>query len=197
MMNDDTLLYEISLGNETAFSRFFNLHRDKVYGYLLSFVKLHEIAEELTLDVFFKIWQKKETLQVVHEPQAYLFTISKNKALDFLKTASRHAQVQQWIAEQIRTVQQGIATANAAQQLEHKELLTLVLNELSPQRRVILTLSRVEGLTHDEIARRLNISRSTVKNTISHTLKTLEQLRRTLGVETCWLLFLAERFWQR
>lgn len=59
MIDDEGLLLSISRGDEIALGRFFDLYKAKVYGYLLSFVKLQEVAEELTLDVFLKIWQKK------------------------------------------------------------------------------------------------------------------------------------------
>ncbi|MBO9619686.1 MAG: sigma-70 family RNA polymerase sigma factor [Niabella sp.] len=190
MINDTGLLLAISTGDETAFSRFFDLYKTKVYGYLLSFVKLQEVAEELTLDVFLKVWQKKEILAEVKEPAAFLFVVSKRKALDFLKMAARDQRLQQLIADHIaaatQSEQEQVSITN---QLEQKELVEQLLKELSPQRKEILTLSRLEGLSHVEIAQKLHISRNTVKNTITQSLKHLERVFDGNSMETCWIIF--------
>ncbi|AHF16128.1 RNA polymerase [Niabella soli DSM 19437] len=191
MIDDEGLLLSISRGDEIALGRFFDLYKAKVYGYLLSFVKLQEVAEELTLDVFLKIWQKKELLAEVKEPAAFLFVISKHKALDFLKAAARNARLQQLITDHITNASQSEqAQTSIAKHLEQKELITQLLNELSPQRKEILILSRLEGLSHVEIAQKLKISRNTVKNTITQTLRHLERVFNGNSIETCWIVFI-------
>jgi len=59
---------------------------------------------------------------------------------------------------------------------ENERRLQLALDHLSPQQKLIFTLSRHQGMKHEEIASRLNISRNTVKTHLVHALKTLRDL---------------------
>lgn len=191
MKGQQNLLILLANGNEEAFNKFFYLKKDKIYHLLLASVKLPEIAEELTIDVFLKIWQKREALPEVENIDAFLFTICKRKALDFFKSAARDKKLQALINDQIlREAQQPAIESNSLLSLESKELVEMLFKKLSPQRKAILMLSRVEGLSHKEISEELNISQNTVKNTITQTLKLLEPLKRKLWLETCWIVFI-------
>ncbi|WP_157558113.1 RNA polymerase sigma factor [Niabella aurantiaca] len=191
MENNGNLYKLLSKGDETSFSRFFSKYKEKVYGFLLLFVKVPETAEEITIDVFLRIWQKRASLPEVIDMDAFLFTICKRKALDFLRKTSREKKVQQQIHESFERHQKNTAAASDAHAvLESRELAEMLFRSLSPQRKNILILSRIEGLSHKEISQRLNISQSTVKNTIVQAMKALEPLKDKLRIESCWLVFL-------
>jgi len=192
-MKKNNHLYErLSKGDEVAFSHFFSMYREKVYHFVLLVVKAPEIAEEATIDVFLKLWQKRSALPGVNDMDAFLFIVAKRKALDFLEKASKDKKIQKMISESWS--EYSAASPNPHASMEHKELAEKVLSSLSPQRKAILMLSRVDGLSHKEISKQLNISQNTVKNTISQAIKSLESLKKKLWIETkrvgqqyCWL----------
>ena len=168
-MDEATLLYEISQGNELAFKTLFNRHRDKLYNYLFRITKSKEIAEEIVIDVFLKLWQGRDLVVEIKNAEAFLHKVACNKALDFLRMAARHKRLQEFIKQEIMT--RSVRRDEALQENECRDLLNKAMEQLSPQRRHIFSLSRDHGLSHEEIASQLNLSRHTVRNTIAEGLK--------------------------
>lgn len=176
---DDTLLLQqIAQGDQAAFNRLFERHRAKLYDYLFDITKSREIAEELLMDVFLKIWYGRELAPQIQNVDAFLGRIAHNKAINFLTTTARRKHLQQLVAY-------GMAASveNAAEQIleekEYQQFLQEALTQLSPQRRLVFTLSREKGLTHDEIARELQLSRQTVKNHMTEALKSIREFLTT------------------
>lgn len=172
-LDEVALLKSISEGDESAFERFFIAYRDKLYNYLFRITKSGEIAEELVIDVFLKFWLRREMVAEIEDVDAYLYKIAYNKAIDFFRQASRHAELQKLISRQME-----ITTKEADHMLlehEYQDMLSGAIEKLSPQRRLIFTMSRVDDLSHEEIASKLNLSQHTVKNAI---IKSLQVLRK-------------------
>jgi len=170
MSNDYELLCETSIGNEVAFSQLFEKHRGKLFNYLLRVTKSKEITEEIIIDVFMKIWMGKELLPDVKNFEAFLCVVAKNKSMDFFRIAARDERLQKMVGNRI-TQEQENQTDNIILEKEYKTILEQALSKLSPQRKQIFYLSREQGLTHDQIAKHLNLSRNTVRNTMAETLK--------------------------
>ena len=168
-MDEATLLYEISRGNELAFKTLFERHRDKLYNYLFRITKSKEIAEEIVIDVFLKLWQGRDLVVEIKNIEAFLHKVACNKALDFLRMAARHKRLQEFVKQEIMA--RPAQPNETLQENECRDLLNKAMQQLSPQRRHIFSLSRDHGLTHEEIASRLNLSRHTVRNTIAEGLK--------------------------
>ncbi|MDH7461159.1 RNA polymerase sigma-70 factor [Chitinophagaceae bacterium 26-R-25] len=171
--DDAELLKSISEGDESAFERFFVAYRDKLYNYLFRITKSNEIAEELVIDVFLKFWLRREMVAEIEDLDAYLHKMAYNKALDFFRQASRHTELQKLISRQME-----ITVKDADHVLlehEYQNILSGAIEKLSPQRKLIFTMSRVDELSHEEIASKLNLSEHTVKNAI---VKSLQVLRK-------------------
>jgi len=192
-MEKDSHLYQrLSKGDEAAFSQFFSMYRERVHYFVSLVVKIPEIAEEVTIDIFLKLWEKRLELPGINDMDAFLFIIAKRKAIDFLKKASKDKKIKKIISENWPVPMD--VGPNSYTSVEYKELMETVLNTLPPQRRSILILSRVDGLSHKEISSQLNISQNTVKNTISQAVKSLEPLKNKLWTETCWFVSLSVLF---
>lgn len=175
MTEEFTLLKRVAEGDETAFKCIFDMHRDKLYNYLYRVTKSREIAEEIVIDVFLKLWMGRELIQDIYNLDAFLRKVAHNKALDYFRIASRNNAMQKMIRQEIEMAQETAADHQLLSK-ESDEIFHNAIKKLSPQRRIVFTLSRVEGLTHDEIARKLNLSRNTVRNTISDTLKHMKDV---------------------
>ena len=172
-MDESTLLYEISQGNELAFKTLFNRHRNKLYNYLFGITKSTEIAEEIVIDVFLKLWQGRDLLVEIKNVEAFLHKVACNKALDFLRLAARHKRLQEFVKQEIMT--RAARPDEALQENECRDLLNKAMEQLSPQRRLIFSLSRDHGLSHEEIASQLHLSRHTVRNTIAEGLRLIRR----------------------
>ena len=183
MFRDKNLTSSICINDEISFQEFFQQWYGKLYAYLLKLVKSKDIADELTTDIFLKIWRDKEDIPVIQNADAYLFRVAHNKAIDFFRKTSRDAQVQKIIAKQIQT-DQAPSADHFVLEAENEQLFRKAIECLSPQRRDIFLLSRVNGLTHEQIADKMNLSRNTVRNTIAESLKNIRQFlgSNTVGI---------------
>ena len=181
MEKDCELLKEIASGNENAFKIFFEMHKDKLFHFLLKVCKSREMADEILNDVFFKIWMGRELIVEVQNMDAFLFTVAKNKAMDFFRIASRNKKLQQFITERMDTFKEKEADFNLLDH-EYKKILKNAIGQLSPKRREIFILSREHGMTHDQIAQHLHLSRNTVRNTMAESLKTIRHYLVQNGV---------------
>lgn len=188
MDKDSILLHEIASGNEAAFRMLFDARYEKLFNYLFHITKSREIAEEITIDVFLKLWMGRDLVKEISNLDGFLYKVAYNKALDFFRIASRNARLQRLISHEI-----GRGKAKEADHElldnEYQEILNNAIRQLSPQKRLIFTLSRKDGLTHEEIAKQLHLSRNTVRNTIAESLRIVRQFLQDKGVEGLFILF--------
>jgi RNA polymerase sigma-70 factor (ECF subfamily) len=185
---DTSLLYEIASGNEDAFELLFEQQRGRLYNYMLKITKSKVVAEEIVLDVFLKLWIGRELLPEIKNMDAFLNKVAYNKALDFLKIASRKKEIHRLVAKQIETCQEQEADHKLLDS-EYQSILKKALDQLSPQRRIIFTLSRMEGLTNEEIAQQLQLSRNTVRNTLHESLQSIREYLRQNNLLSMIILF--------
>jgi RNA polymerase sigma-70 factor (ECF subfamily) len=174
MDKDSVLLHEIAAGNEAAFKALFEAHYEKLFNYLFRITKSREIAEELVIDVFLKLWTGRELVKEIQNLDGFLYKVAYNKALDFFRIASRNARLQKLIIHEMENDNAREADYDLLEN-DYRDILNNAIRQLSPQKRLIFTLSRKEGLTHEEIARQLHLSRNTVRNTIAESLKSIRQ----------------------
>lgn len=71
-----------------AFAAIYKRYYQDVYRYLLILVKVPEIAEDLTHEVFLRIWDRRNQMQIEHSFKSYLLRISHNKAVDMFRKAA-------------------------------------------------------------------------------------------------------------
>jgi len=168
-----SLHQRLASGDELAFKLFFQKNRPRLFTYIYKVVKSREIAEELVLDIFVKIWSAKEILSEVENVDAFLYRMALNKSLDFLRTAAREKRIHQLLNHHMQ-YEQATATSNHDLK-EYNQQVIHCLQMLTQQQQLVLNLSREEGLTHEQIADKLNLSKNTVKNHIVTALKTMRE----------------------
>lgn len=173
-------LYQlIAEGDEQAFNVLYERHWRKLFRFLYRMTKSREMAEELTADVFLKLWIGRELVPEIHNMDGFLYQVAHRKALDFLKLAARESSLQKVISLQMigEIAESTEQPDKHLMEEEYRRIVEAAILQLSPQRKKVFTLSREEGMTHKEIARQLNLSPGTVKRTMSDA---LESIRRYL-----------------
>lgn len=139
-------------------------------------------AEDVVQDVYLKVRAAKYAEEIAN-PGAFLYKVAANLALDHRRRQQRaRARDGQWVeanhqkigAEAIVDQPEAGAAYDAKQRLTR---MIKALDGLSPQCRRVFMLHKLEGLSHRQVAARLNISTSTVEK---HMNKALKQLVRTL-----------------
>ncbi len=118
------------------------------------------MLDELTQDVFVRIWEKRARLMEVESFKGYLFMVTRNVVFNFI----RAIRVRRKVKELDETV--GVNDDDLENELLFKQYYAMAIEaveKLPPGRRKVLKMSIYEGLTLDEIAGRLGITRSGVK----------------------------------
>ena len=163
--NDQEFLQLLAGGSEKAFKVLFDTYSKRLFYYISGFIKSEQVAEELVMDVFMKIWIGREMATQINNFDAFLFRIAHNKSIDFLRSAATDLRLKELLWDQIQ-----VASAEKADDSvlvrEYEEKLRDAITLLTPQQKKVYNLSREEALTHDQIAQKLNISKATVNNHI-------------------------------
>ncbi len=191
---EDELLQAIAEGNENAFRQLFDAYKVPVFDYLVNITKSKEVSEELLSDIFLKLWLGREWIASVNNMEAFLKKVSCNKAIDYLRYVARSKKMQALIAAEINSFSGRQSPEDILLEKDYRNIIHEAIQQLSPQRKRVYTLSREHGLTHDEIARQLNLSVNTVSNHIKASLHSIKQhLKNNDTTGILILLFLLEQ----
>lgn len=136
-----------------------------------------------------KIWVGREKLPEINCFSAYLNTITRNHIYNALrKLAGEELLLEKLLSPQSAAYRPDAAIENMSLR-ELQDALQKVMATLTPQQKKVFELSRMEGLKHEEIALRLNISRETVKKHVSEALRIIRaQLQRYMQLPQFGLL---------
>jgi RNA polymerase sigma-70 factor (ECF subfamily) len=175
-----TLLDGVRQSDERAFRALFDALYAPLRRFAFSLVRDDLAAEDLVQDAFIRLWDRRERLDAELAVRAYLFRIVRNLALNSARDdATRRRLLDDPIALESAAVPRGFASpddASAGEDLSAR--LSGWLEELPPRQREALLLSRVEGLSHAEVATAMGCAPRTVNN---HLVAALQTLRRRLA----------------
>jgi RNA polymerase sigma-70 factor (ECF subfamily) len=158
---DEVLCGMIRSGDQEAFSILYDRYRNRIYGYSLKLCASPEVALDTVQEVFMKIWLRHEALDPSRPLKAYLFRAARNYVFDYLKKAVHDEKFRKRFLE---TYEEGLSSDH---ELYTKQLEALRMNAISllpSQRQLIYKMSKVEGLSNQEIAGHLGISVNTVRD---------------------------------
>ncbi|MEO6549377.1 MAG: RNA polymerase sigma-70 factor [Ferruginibacter sp.] len=182
------LLPLIAKGDEIAFKQLYDQYFTRLSAYVFKLCKSASITEDVLQEVFIKLWLNRSVCTPIESAEAYILSIAKNTTIDWLRKLSRQTTLIVDLSTQVAEC--GNAAENKLSLENLESLITKALSQLSSQKQQVFQLSKVVGFSHDEIADELHLSKSTVKNHLSETLK---HIRKHLqpGVASEVLLFLA------
>ncbi|MEI8112526.1 MAG: RNA polymerase sigma-70 factor [Bacteroidia bacterium] len=167
--SNSELILLIQKDDRVAFYHIYERYSKRLYGFVLRYIKQHEDAEEIVQEVFVKIWESRNKIDAYSSFEAFLFTIAYNTTISLLRKRTNEKKY----LEHLKSLQQADNSPDLIDEINFIELngrVQSLLNELTPRQKEIFHLSREEGLTHDEIANKLEISVNTVKKHMGNTL---------------------------
>lgn len=174
LYDEKELLRLVAGGDEAAYKIFFTKYWDHIYSTAFMFAKSAELAEDLTQEVFAKIWEKRTNLSSVEKLEGYLFVTARNIFFDSLRrkvfVASNEEYLQEYFSD---------ASASPDEKYEIKELNATIqkgIDQLPVQQQTAFRLSRFNGMSHEEIAAEMGIAKQTVKSHISRAIISLRKI---------------------
>jgi len=178
---ENTLIIGIKNGDKSAFESLFKLYYSSLCAYANNYVKDVDVSEEIVQELFFQIWQKRETLNIQTSFKSYLFRSVHNSCLNNIK----HQNIQQIHVEH-SLYQQSVNLHEFSDPLETSELQTKIrdtIDKLPKERRKIFLMIRFDNLKYAEVAEKLCISVKTVENQMGSALKFMrDELKEYLPI---------------
>ena len=163
---DERLFQRIGQDDMAAFEELYILTEKTIYAYALSIVRHHEDALDIVSDTFLKIRSAAHLYKPMGKPLAWMFTITRNLAMDRLRHNARYHDGD---FSELEFQDEFSFVENTGDRM----VLETVLTRLTEEERRIVMLHAVSGLKHREIASSLNIPLSTVLSKYKRSLKKL------------------------
>ncbi|MDR0995144.1 MAG: RNA polymerase sigma-70 factor [Tannerella sp.] len=162
------------------FRTLFLQYYPKVDSFLTALLKDEAAAKDLAQDVFVHLWEERAKLSAIRSFEAYLFSMARNAALNYMKHA---AFTSDRLADESEAAPEVPSGEERLYAREEKLLVDLAVSRMPPQRQRIYRMSREEGLKNDEIATRLGLSKKTVENHLNLALGELRKVILSFGCE--------------
>ena len=171
---DREIFQRIASDDAQAFAEFYDAYAVKLALYVSRFLGSELWAEEIVHDTFLKLWSIRETLTTVETPAAFVYRMIANRAKDHLKHQEHEVKLQQHL---VRLLQQ--SHTNTTQDLLDyqigEKLYRQAVQQLPAQRALIYKMRHEQGMSYDEIAKELELSRHTVRNLLNLALKDIRK----------------------
>ena len=170
--SSDSVLFDlVKKGDLSSFNMLFDKYWEKLYATVFSVCSDREICSEIVHDIFLNLWLKRESLQIVNF-KAYIQASARYHVYRHLKQLKNQSLEYREDLEfsELSVVNDGELNIRYS---ELEKNIERELGELPGRCREIYTLSRREHLSNDEIASRLDISKRTVENQLTHALRHL------------------------
>ena len=165
-LDDEMLLLLLTKDSEKAFEELYIRYKKKLHSFCTFMLKSADAAKDVVQDVFTIVWNSREKLNTHQSFSAYLFTVTRNRALNELRNARTIEQI-----DAISDGQQALFSEDDIESSfilkEYETILQQAIDMLPEERRRIYRLSREEGMTYKDIGEYLGISHHTVQSHIS------------------------------
>ena len=169
----------LSQGNKEAFDYIFRQMYPKIKTFISHLCKDEYEAENISQDIFMKLWINHERIKDIEDFEAYVFTMARNAALKWLRDYQRRQ------GTSIDGIQVDSSSPSEDTLLYYTELENVIgaeIEKMPPQRRTIFKLSRIDGLSHKQIAEKLGIGVRTVETHINLALRDLRKVAHIMRI---------------
>ncbi|MEJ7587254.1 MAG: sigma-70 family RNA polymerase sigma factor [Ferruginibacter sp.] len=167
-----------------AFNSLYWKYHAAIYNNALKIIRDPVIAEDIVQDVFITLWEKRNTLDPALDVSGWLFVVSHNKSISFLKQKLKESFLQSTLASPAED------TLYPPNDFSNSQVIILeqAIEQLSPQRRKVFELCKVQSRTYEEAARELKLSKHTVKEYLSGAVISIkEYIKKHPEYSTLWL----------
>jgi RNA polymerase sigma-70 factor (family 1) len=169
MDKQDILLNTDSLRDN--FDKIYILYYSRMHRFAKEYVLSNEDAENIVQDVFMLLWERRDVLNIQINLASYLFSLVKNKCLDYLRHQVIVDEYKQDLSLKLAALEQ--LNYSLSSEADVERIITDAINNLPDRCKQIFLKSRIQGKKYKEIAEELDISVNTVENQMAIALKKL------------------------
>ena len=171
---EEQLYFRFLEGDQQAFEQLVLMYKDHLIYFINRYVSDIHTAEDLAQDVFVDIYVKKENYKSSYRLKTYLYTIARNKAVDYIRKQRRQVPIVDM--EQVK--EQQIEEESLLNQFiwkEEREELLATIHLLKPNYQALITLIDFEELSYKEAAKILHKTVPQVKVSLHRARKALKE----------------------
>lgn len=179
---------KVKAGNVESFEHLYRKYFPRLFAFSMHLTRSRDDADEIVQETFIKIWETRERLNPDLPFAAYIIKIARN--LIYNKTTKRLREAD--LAFNYSQIQRNTSEVTA-EEINYNQLNTLlseVVNQLPFMQKKVFTMSRLHGMSNQEIASRLQLSQSTVENHINLATRKLKKILLRHEVYAILLLWL-------
>ena len=177
----DQIIERCLKGDQVAWAVIMDRHRRKVFNLAYKFVGRHDEAEDLTQDIFVKIFKALHTFDRRANFQTWLISISRNLCIDHYRSVrkERATMARDVDASELTPASRERGPLAQLEQSDLKEIIRRAMSELPDALRVAVTLRDLQEYSYQEIADQLHLPEGTVKSRINRgRIELARQIRR-------------------
>ena len=165
----DEIIERCLNGDQAAWEAIVRLYRRKVFNIAYKFVGRHDQAEDLTQDVFLKLYKSLDTFDRRANFQTWLISVSRNLCIDHYRSVRKERETINRDVDpaDFAPVSPDTQRRHAARAARPRRLLRQALDKLAPTLRTAVMLRDIQELTYQEIADQLQLPEGTVKSRIN------------------------------
>jgi RNA polymerase sigma factor (sigma-70 family) len=168
------IILRCAAGDSAALKRLFDAEAPRMIGVAERILRRRALAEEAMQDAFVQIWRKAESFDAkLGSGRTWLYTILRNRALNILRSESR-TELSADDAPFERASEED-DPETVVMKLGEATRLRHCLEQLEPARRKAIVLAYANGLSHGELAGKLNLPLGTIKSWIRRGMQTLKE----------------------
>jgi len=184
-------LIQLASGDKESLAFLFRKYQPQVYSYSFKFVRNREIAQEITLDVFLKLWEKRSLLCTDRSISGLLFKMTKDLSISYLRKVSKDVLLR---AEYLEDYHQSLENPTETEFTieEGRQIAQKAIADLPPRCRRVFELRYTEQLSLKQIAEEMDISIPTVKKQLK---KGRALVKGNLGAKADWMLLFLFSVW--
>jgi len=164
-LSENELVKRLQQDDVNAFDIFYRKYHQDLYFNILKLTHDSDATREILQEVFIALWEKRMSLDPGQPLPAWLFVVGYNKSINYLKKALRQS------VRIIHTDDSQLLSLPLEEEADFRDtrekLLAEAMEQLSPQKRKVFELCKLQGKTYEETARELDISKHTVKEYLS------------------------------
>jgi len=187
--NEQQLLQWVANGDRLAFEQLYEQYEGALEKYVFFITRSKEVTEEIIQDIFISVWKKREKLPTLTNFRGYLYQIARNRVITYLRSLKARYKI----------VELDHAEPGSLQTADHRilydqyfKMVLEAIERLPERKRQVFNLSLEEDLTLDEMAQRLDLSKSTVKQHLySATASIREYLHKHGDITSTLLIFIS------
>jgi len=172
VLTDSNLVSLLKQRDRNAFAEIYDRYSMMIYYKVNQMLRDENAAKDLVQDLFTSIWEKSDLIRDNVGISSYLYVASRNRVLNYIQRGKTKSDYLAEIGKYSLQV-----SDETLEKLDEKDLMLLITSEIAKlpaKMREVFELSRLEDLSHREIAERLNLSESTVKKQVQNALKILK-----------------------